>query len=938
MNQGNGDSVSSQQSVKDDERYSAPSIMNNNRGGSDSRMAGSDGVSNRISSGNGQQRIPSTMAASSHTQQRQQQLRQPDVSRNKRKRGQPDSISNDSSSSDSISLALIPLHPAACKLAPPQQRGNSVASNGGASGDGSNASALNATPDTGGLSLILPSNGMKPLPLVLGRTNLANWWWKSCPCQHYCRLHCRPVAQNIKSLSKVMIQLDTKGRVRVAGKNPHLVTVVSPTGVATTLNNTDAYFDGAHDGEMNENCVDTPVVLNVNDIISIGRRDREPWMRFQVIPYVKPSKRPRLPNQQRRSRISASAGSLPAPTPPVSQGRRALSRSNDKLDGPQGDVNDHDNEIKVLNKAVGGPGQAAPLEPANAAAAVAAAVAAKFGVFGSRNPPAVEEIDESPTNSSTSVNHGRTATGKRPLNPNDAELARTTTTSQQQGAQVTTKSRARPQGTVDGTNASKRVQSVGGSALDANGQVGGANVLPSSRSGAARLASEQVSTVRNVLRNYNNASSTSSSRLQRKPKIPLMGAAGNVAQKKSNASAAMNSQSERQKAKRRQEQQDTFGGHHPHVHLLYQKYKTSAGLLVKSSKRGGGTKTRQQFEQKYNSDGQPIPCRRSFFLPPKQPKKDRTSSEAGAVDVPSVPVAASANNTSSRSAVADATTALVNAYAAFGNTNAQMNQSDVSPAGKSMGIAPRSRQKEASEAMGSETDGDKASRNRATAGNGGDGSTQENLNQDDSFSGSSIISSSSPATQPNYSSNNNKADDMIKRASSNDKRLLDGSMPRNASTTGPYVVEIVLPPRYSGNESDKSNVEANSKKSEASLSGPSGQVNQGNVSSKLRQNQLEEGKEASPASSEKQCGQDERHILRLEHRIHAEETKGKAAKPSSSDEGNSQTKLENSQGNDESRQPIEESSSMLSMPHCSFAAGTACSSAPASTVDSSYLH
>jgi hypothetical protein len=96
----------------------------------------------------------------------------------------------------------------------------------------------------------------KQLPIVLGRTNLASWWWKSCPCQHYCRLHCRPVAQNIRSLSKVMIQIDTAGRIHMCGKNPHLVTIIP---------------------ERNDR------YLQVNDIISIGRRDREPWMRLQVV-------------------------------------------------------------------------------------------------------------------------------------------------------------------------------------------------------------------------------------------------------------------------------------------------------------------------------------------------------------------------------------------------------------------------------------------------------------------------------------------------------------------------------------------------------------------------------------------------------------------------------------------------------------------------------
>lgn len=96
----------------------------------------------------------------------------------------------------------------------------------------------------------------KQFPIVMGRTNLAAWWWRSCPCQHYCRLHCRPVAQNIRSLSKVMIQVDTAGRVHVVGKNSHLITITPDRG---------------------DN------ILQLNDVISIGRRDREPWMRFQVV-------------------------------------------------------------------------------------------------------------------------------------------------------------------------------------------------------------------------------------------------------------------------------------------------------------------------------------------------------------------------------------------------------------------------------------------------------------------------------------------------------------------------------------------------------------------------------------------------------------------------------------------------------------------------------
>lgn len=53
-----------------------------------------------------------------------------------------------------------------------------------------------------------------------------------------------------------MIQIDSVGTAHVVGKNPHLVTLTP---------------------EREDN------VLKVNDILSIGRRDREPWMRLQVV-------------------------------------------------------------------------------------------------------------------------------------------------------------------------------------------------------------------------------------------------------------------------------------------------------------------------------------------------------------------------------------------------------------------------------------------------------------------------------------------------------------------------------------------------------------------------------------------------------------------------------------------------------------------------------
>ena len=148
----------------------------------------------------------------------------------------------------------------------------------------------------------------KQFPIVLGRTNLSQWWYQSCDCQqYYCRFHCRPVAKNIGSLSKVMIQIDTKGTAHIVGKNPHLVTVITPErGNNSNSNNngsksTNDVKDNGSSSKDNKNSIEKnddilnkdefenkdeqqqPIVLRVNDIVSIGRRDREPWMRFQVV-------------------------------------------------------------------------------------------------------------------------------------------------------------------------------------------------------------------------------------------------------------------------------------------------------------------------------------------------------------------------------------------------------------------------------------------------------------------------------------------------------------------------------------------------------------------------------------------------------------------------------------------------------------------------------
>lgn len=137
----------------------------------------------------------------------------------------------------------------------------------------------------------------KQFPIVLGRTNLSQWWYQSCDCQqYYCRLHCRPVAQNIGSLSKVMVQIDTKGTAHIVGKNPHLVNILSQersnsknansNGNENSTTNTNTNSNNAIEGnnfQEGDEDVNRQIVLHPHDIISIGRRDREPWMRFQVV-------------------------------------------------------------------------------------------------------------------------------------------------------------------------------------------------------------------------------------------------------------------------------------------------------------------------------------------------------------------------------------------------------------------------------------------------------------------------------------------------------------------------------------------------------------------------------------------------------------------------------------------------------------------------------
>mmetsp|Transcript_9012 Transcript_9012/g.22744 ORF Transcript_9012/g.22744 Transcript_9012/m.22744 type:complete len:638 (+) Transcript_9012:298-2211(+) len=125
---------------------------------------------------------------------------------------------------------------------------------------------------------------VKRFPIVLGRDNLAQWWYQSCNCgNYYCRLHCRPVAQNVGSLSKVMVQIGSNGDVHVVGKNPHLITIVSSTNSSTNSNSNNSATKQPKASTETGQELDQNKVLRENDILSIGRRDREPWMRFLVV-------------------------------------------------------------------------------------------------------------------------------------------------------------------------------------------------------------------------------------------------------------------------------------------------------------------------------------------------------------------------------------------------------------------------------------------------------------------------------------------------------------------------------------------------------------------------------------------------------------------------------------------------------------------------------
>jgi hypothetical protein len=117
-----------------------------------------------------------------------------------------------------------------------------------------------------------------------------------------------------------MIQIDSMGKVFVVGKNPHLVTIIP---------------------ERKDQ------ILRINDILSIGRRDREPWMRFQVVKstsnsIVAPSLSVKNSSSRNRNSASAASGEEPAKKKQkglFSRGTAAAAAASSNMDGQRSSSN-----------------------------------------------------------------------------------------------------------------------------------------------------------------------------------------------------------------------------------------------------------------------------------------------------------------------------------------------------------------------------------------------------------------------------------------------------------------------------------------------------------------------------------------------------------------------------------------------------------------------
>jgi hypothetical protein len=112
----------------------------------------------------------------------------------------------------------------------------------------------------------------RPLPLSLGRRELARWWWDSCPCrQNKARrrqrrpcLSCKRVGQHITTISKSFLHMDHYGEVSfLTRKNRQLV-----------------HFVIINKEKRKEE--DTTILLRPGDMILIGRDENDPWMKFRL--------------------------------------------------------------------------------------------------------------------------------------------------------------------------------------------------------------------------------------------------------------------------------------------------------------------------------------------------------------------------------------------------------------------------------------------------------------------------------------------------------------------------------------------------------------------------------------------------------------------------------------------------------------------------------
>ncbi|KAL3910359.1 MAG: hypothetical protein SGILL_007722 [Bacillariaceae sp.] len=404
---------------------------------------------------------------------------------------------------------------------------------------------------------------VKQLPIVLGRTNLAQWWYQSCDCQHYyCRLHCRPVAQNIGSLSKVMIQIDTTGKVFVVGKNPHLVTITP---------------------ERKDQ------ILRVNDILSIGRRDREPWMRFQVVKTgtnstVAPS--PSIKNSSSRNRNTNSAsGEEPAKKKQkvlFTAGTAQAASATRSKDVQRSSSNMSSGISGADNKNGGKTGQQPQRQPSSPQKHPQQQVAAPSPARKSaptQQAPAVQ--GNNPTN--TNKASGKAANEQ----PHDAQLPEWITTThakRNRGARSTSSLSVAQQG----TNSKQQQHQAIVARLTKAAVAANAGVAPDSAAVPPHAAAAAY-----YNNNHHPQAETNVAPQQQQPSRKRRRRAGGSSN--NNNSSSLGNAGGGPRGIRSAE--DLFNGsrpHYPQIHLVFQDYETSARLVKASQRDANVDMTRRQ--------------------------------------------------------------------------------------------------------------------------------------------------------------------------------------------------------------------------------------------------------------------------------------------------------------------------------------------------------